>query len=92
MALIDSFLGSKKIKPAHIAKERLQIILALQRSSGSSISPNYLSNLQDELVAVVSKYVKVDLSNITVTIERQDGLEVLEVKVELPETQSIKIG
>lgn len=86
MTLLDSFLGREKIKPAHVAKERLQIILALQRSNGSSISPNYLSDLQDELVAVVSKYVKVDLSNITVAIERQDGLEILEVKVELPDT------
>jgi cell division topological specificity factor len=85
MALIDSFLGREKIKPACVAKERLQIILALQRSSSSLISPHYLSHLQDELVAVVSKYVKVELSNITVNIERQDGLEILEVKVELPE-------
>ena len=38
-----------------------------------------------ELVAVISKYVSVQPGDIKVNVERQDDLEVLEVKIELPE-------
>jgi cell division topological specificity factor len=35
-------------------------------------------------VAVISKYVKIDPKDIRVDLQRQDNLEVLEVKIELP--------
>ncbi|MGE5331951.1 MAG: cell division topological specificity factor MinE, partial [Nitrospirota bacterium] len=41
--------------------------------------------LQRELVAVISKYVKINPEDLKVHLERQDNLEVLEVKIELPE-------
>jgi cell division topological specificity factor len=34
---------------------------------------------------VISKYVKINLNDIKVNLERQDNLEVLEVKIELPD-------
>jgi cell division topological specificity factor len=36
-------------------------------------------------VAVISKYIKIDPNDIKVNLERQDNLEVLEVKIELPD-------
>jgi cell division topological specificity factor len=36
-------------------------------------------------VAVISKYIKINPEDIKVNLERQDNLEVLEVKIELPE-------
>ena len=85
MSLISMLLGEKK-KSASVAKERLQIILARERSGGSSAQPDYLPALQRELMAVVSKYVSINPDDIKVQLERQDNLEVLEVKIELPET------
>jgi cell division topological specificity factor len=41
--------------------------------------------LQRELVAVISKYVKISDEDIRVSLERQDDLEVLEVKIEIPQ-------
>ena len=79
-----SFMLGEKQKSATVAKERLQIILAHERSSRSS-SPDYLPALQRELLAVISKYVSIDLTDISVNFERQDNLEVLEVKIELPD-------
>jgi len=38
-------------------------------------------------VAVISKYVKVDPNDIKVNLERQDSLEVLEVKIEIQQEQ-----
>jgi len=70
-----------------VAKERLQIILAHERSGRSAASPDYLPDLQRELVAVISKYVSINADDIKVHLERQDNLEVLEVKIELPDAR-----
>jgi len=80
-----SFLLGEKKKTASVAKERLQIILAHERSGRGAAQPDYLPALQRDLVAVIGKYVKIDLQDIKVNLERQDNLEVLEVKIELPD-------
>ena len=85
MGFLSFFVGEKK-KTATVAKERLQLILAHERN-GRSRSPDYLPQLQRELLAVISKYVAVNLEDIKVHMERQDDLEVLEVKIEMPEAR-----
>ena len=82
-SFLSFFIGEKK-STASVAKERLQLILAHERN-GRSASPDYLPQLQKELVAVISKYVSINPDDIKVHMERQDNLEVLEVKIELPE-------
>ncbi len=84
MSLLSFLLGEKK-KTAAVAKERLQIILAQERSGRNAGKPDYLPALQRELVAVISKYVKINPDDLKVHFERQDDLEVLEVKIELPD-------
>jgi cell division topological specificity factor len=85
MSLLSLLLGEKK-KTASVAKERLQIILAHERTGRSGHQPDYLPALQRDLVAVLSKYVKINPEDIKVNLERQDNLEVLEVKIELPDS------
>ena len=85
MASFLSFLLGEKKKTASVAKERLQIILAHERSGRNAAEPDYLPALQRELLAVISKYVSINAEDIKVHFERQDNLEVLEVKIELPE-------
>ena len=84
MSLLSFLLGEKK-KTASVAKERLQIILAHERSGRGGSRPDYLPALQRELMAVISKYVSIKPEDIKVVLERQDNLEVLQVKIELPE-------
>jgi cell division topological specificity factor len=84
MSLLSFLLGEKK-KTATIAKERLQIILAHERSGRGGSRPDYLPQLQRELVAVISKYVSIKSDDIKVHLERQENFDVLEVKIELPE-------
>ena len=79
-----SFLAGEKKQTATVARERLQIILAHERSGRNASEPDYLPDLQRELVAVISKY---NIEDIKVNLERQDNLEVLEVKIELPESR-----
>ncbi|WKB51319.1 cell division topological specificity factor MinE [Eleftheria terrae] len=85
MSFLSFLLGEKK-KSATVAKERLQIILAHERS-GRSGGPDYLPQLQRELVEVISKYVSISPDDIKVHLERQENLEVLEVKIELPDAR-----
>ena len=85
MSLLSLLLGEKR-KTASVARERLQIILAHERSGRGSAKPDYLPALQRELLAVISKYVSINAEDLKVHFERQDNLEVLEVKIELPDT------
>jgi cell division topological specificity factor len=84
MSFMSFFVGEKKAS-ATVAKERLQIILAHERSGQGASRADYLPKLQEELLAVIRKYVAVSMSDVKVTLERQDDFEVLEVKIELPE-------
>jgi cell division topological specificity factor len=82
MSLLDYFRSSKP-KSASIAKERLQILVAHERSSKNQ--PSYLPQLQQELLAVIQKYINVDQGDLSVNFEQDDAQEVLELNIILPE-------
>jgi cell division topological specificity factor len=82
MSLLDYFKSSKP-KSASIAKERLQILIAHERSARNQ--PSYLPQLQKELLAVVKKYVNVEQDAITVNFEQDADQEVLELNIVLPD-------
>lgn len=69
-------------KSAHLAKERLQIIIAHERIERDK--PDYLANLQKDLLAVISKYVPIDQEDVRVDLERKEGCSILELNVTLP--------
>ncbi len=52
---------------ARVAKERLQLILANDRTH---ISPETLNVLKDEIIAVISKYIEIDCTHVEVTVSR----------------------
>jgi cell division topological specificity factor len=87
MASLLSFLLGEKKKSASVAKERLVMMLAHERGNRIGAEPDYLPELRRELVAVICKYVKIDPNDIKLNLERQDNLEVLEVKIELPDAR-----
>lgn len=82
MGLLDYFLGTRQ-STAAIAKERLQILVAHERSERNK--PDYLPMLQKELLEVIRKYVNVDLDAISVTMEQDDNREILELNIILPD-------
>ena len=86
MSFLSFLLGEKK-KTASVAKERLQLILAHERSGRNALEPDYMADLQRDLIAVISKYIKINPNDIKVQLERQDNLEVLEVKIEVPDAR-----
>ncbi|TBR38792.1 MULTISPECIES: cell division topological specificity factor MinE [Dyella] len=84
MGILD-FLKRKPEPSATVAKERLRIIVAQERSTRGA--PDYLPLLRNELLEVIKKYVHVDLDAISINVERDSGHEVLELSVALPEHQ-----
>ena len=82
MSFLSFLLGQKKTS-ASVAKERLQLILINERGDGTS--PDYLPQLRKELIEVISRYVKINPDDLHVHLDRQEELEILEVKIEMPQ-------
>ncbi|WAK01624.1 cell division topological specificity factor MinE [Methylobacter sp. YRD-M1] len=87
MSLLDYF-RSNKAKSASVAKERLQILVAHERSSRNQ--PSYLPQLQKELLEVVRKYINVGQDAISVNFEQDDDQEILELNIVLPDHHTKK--
>ncbi|MBO6812800.1 MULTISPECIES: cell division topological specificity factor MinE [Marinobacter] len=82
MSFLDYFKGKKK-NTASVAKERLQIIVAHER--GQREQPDYLPQLQQELLEVIRKYVQISDDMVQVEVDRNESCSVLELNVTLPE-------
>jgi cell division topological specificity factor len=87
MSLLDYFRVTKA-SSASVAKERLQILVAHERSSRNQ--PSYLPQLQKELLEVIRKYVNVGQDAISVNFEQDDDQEILELNIVLPDHQAKK--
>ncbi len=85
MSLLDYFRISKA-SSASLAKERLQILVAHERSSRNQ--PSYLPQLQKELLEVIRKYINVGQDAISVNFEQDDDQETLELNIVLPDIQA----
>ncbi|WP_374267059.1 cell division topological specificity factor MinE [Zoogloea sp.] len=83
MSLLSYFFGSKP-KTASVAKERLSLLIAHERSANQP-TPDFLPALQRELIEVISKYVNVSADDIKVQLGKRDNFEILEVDITLPE-------
>ena len=81
MGMFD-FLRAKKTT-AETAKNRLQIIIAQERTSRGG--PDYLPLLQRELLEVIRKYVNVDVEADKVDLVKDGEHDVLDISVALPE-------
>jgi cell division topological specificity factor len=67
---------------APVARERLQILLAHERSMRGQ--PDLLGLLREEILAVVSRHVVLDPDKVIVKMERGENVSTLEVDIELP--------
>jgi len=87
VSILDVF-RRKKGRSAAVAKDRLQVIIAHERSHASG--PDYLPPLRAELLAVIRKYVNVDEDAVNMQIDRDGDYEVLELNVTLPESAATR--
>ncbi len=77
-----SFLSRRGTAP--VARERLQILLAHERTAfGNS---DLVAVLREEILAVIAKHVAIDQDKVKITMERGNSVSTLEIDVELPKT------
>ena len=81
MSLLDFFMRPRKENTAKMAKERLQIIVAHERSTRGG--PDYLPQLKQDLLDVIRKYVAISPDQVTVQLDKKDDLSVLELNIML---------
>ena len=79
-------LRPRKANTARTAKERLQILLAHERSGGGT-TPDRLPMLQREILEVIKRHMQIDSDAVDIRMERGDELSRLEINIDLPSTQ-----
>jgi|SRR5690606_12031901 len=88
MAWLDYFRRRPRPGTADLAKDRLAIIVAREGRSKSTAA--YLPQLRQELLQVLAKYEKIDLDQVTVNVETQGEIEVLELNVVLSDPANVR--
>ena len=82
MSVLKALFGSRP-STASVAKDRLQLIIARERSGNSTV--DWLPRLQQDLLEVIARYVPVRPDAVKVEMERSETLELLEINIALPD-------
>ncbi|MGN0920513.1 MAG: cell division topological specificity factor MinE [Cellvibrio sp.] len=85
MSIFDYFRSKSAPKSASVAKERLQIIVAHERSKRNVAQPDFLPQMQQEIVNVIRKYIPIETDDVTVNLDNNENCSVLELNITLPE-------
>ena len=78
------FTFFRKKSTAPVARERLQILLAHERVSGSQ--SQLVAVLQEEILAVIAKHMQIDRDKVQVKLDRGAEVNTLEIDIEMPST------
>lgn len=81
---INRLLGRQK-PSGTTARERLQLVLAHDRSD---LNPELLEQMRREILAVVQRYVEVDLDSCDVSLETEDRVTALLANLPIKRTRS----
>ncbi len=85
MNLLDIF---RKKNTAPVARDRLQVLLAHERSViGKS---DLMAVLQEEILAVIAKHVHVNREAVQIKMDRGPNVSMLEIDVEVPLDAKLK--
>ena len=75
------FFNRKNSAP--VARDRLQILLAHERSNVEGQS-DLINKLREEILAVISKHVSIDQDKVQIKLDRGASVSTLEIDVEVP--------
>ena len=67
---------------APVARDRLQILFAHERSAPNS--PDLLTVLREEILTAVAKHVEIKPAAVSVQMNRGNRISTLEVEIEIP--------
>ena len=82
--------GTPPRASATAAKERLQIVLAHERIGRTR--EDFLPRLQQDLVAVVARYVAIDPGKVNVALDLGGDISTLAIEIELPGAPPAPVG
>ena len=82
VGIFSFFRTSPPKRSADQAKERLQVLLALERNASNA--PSFLPQLQDDILKVIAKYVQIDNEKVLIEVERGPDVSMLDINIELP--------
>jgi cell division topological specificity factor len=71
---------------APIARERLQILLAHERSA--SDQPDLLAILREEILAVIGRHVTFEPDKVQIKLDRGKSVSTLAVDIEIPNSRA----
>ena len=91
MRLLDLLFPERR-NSAAVAKDRLKIVLAHERASRDA--PDFLPDLQKELLEVVGRYVAIKSDMLRINVGRSGDTSLLEINVEIDgaKANSVKNG
>ena len=81
MSFLNFIMGGRRSAP--VARERLQVMLAHERSltGGADLA----AILHKEILAVIAKHIPIDQDRVVVKLDRGDQVSTLEIDVEMPD-------
>jgi len=88
MGIFKFFKSRAEDTSANIARDRLQVLIAHERSGRRG--PDYLPQLKQDILDVIKKYVAVSDDSVSVELDTQDNCDVLELNITLPDEQVVK--
>lgn len=74
-------------KPGAVAKDRLEVLLKIDRQNTSAIPDDIMEKLKEELMAVFNKYLEIELDELDMKLDRQtdsDGRVVSALVANIP--------
>lgn len=72
-----------KAATASLAKERLQLVIAHERTNRGG--PAYLPMMKQDIVNVIRKYIPITEEEVNVSMETEGNCDMLELNIALPQ-------
>jgi cell division topological specificity factor len=84
MSLFDWFASRGS---APVARDRLKILLAYERTKGGQ--PDLLALLHDEIMGVIGRHVAVAPDKVQVRVDRGQAVSTLAIDIEIPSSHGV---
>ena len=88
MGLFDSFFGRSTKTSAPVARDRLQILLAHERTGNDGDESDLLNKLHAEILEVIKRHIPVDQDKVQVKLDRGNSVSMLEIDIEVPQIKT----
>ena len=87
MSLFGSLFGRGTKTSAPVARDRLQILLAHERT-GEGNESDLLSKLQAEIIEVIKRHIPVEQEKVQVKLDRGNSVSMLEIDIEVSQIRT----